>query len=837
MSEQRHSGSEFKERCDLLPQHLRLIEASAIGADVALARGYRSVLTKVELRRLGFGENQARVPALLIPIWGVSGEIVLYQTRPDEPRIVKGKAIKYETPAGVRMVLDVPPPARQWMGDPSRPLFITEGIRKADAAVSKGLACIALLGVWSWRGSNELGGKVALPAWESIALNGRPVYIGFDSDATLKSGVRAALLRLKPFLEGRGAKVYVIYLPAGADGRKVGLDDYLAAGHGIEELLGLAESEIRREISDDTARVEVGPYQIEAGRICFTRKTQEGPIPVPLCNFAARVVEEVILDNGLETNRAFLIAGTLESGMLLPAVRVPAERFSGMSWVTSSWGLGAVVCAGLATRDRLREAIQVLSPDVARRQVFTHTGWRCIEGVWRYLTAGGAVGADAIEVDLGEELSRYSLPRSPEDLATAMRASLDLLRVAPLEVTVPLWAGVFRAPLASSYPLDLSLWMEGVTGSLKSTLAALFLSHWGLFDRTKLPGAWSSTVNALERRAFILKDAMFVIDDYAPSPLDRRDLEMKAARLLRAQGNLAGRGRLRQDLSERPGYSPRGLVVGTGEQLPPGQSVRARTLVIDVDRRGVDLELLTTAQRAADRLPHALAGYISWLAPQMGTIGPTLRSTFESMRVQVLENASHLRLPEALAHLWLGIDCGLGYAEEIGACDSAEARDLQSRCWEALRARADAQCQGLAEEKPTRRYLSILVTLLRQGRALVLPRSCPRQPDRMDPPLVGWYDGEGLYLIPEAAFQAVSKFAGETGEPFPVNQRRLGQDLVREGIAITDPGHTTNTVRIGGVSQRVLHLRTAAVEAVIGGDFPFLDRAVTDVTAVTGSTE
>src|SRR5207245_9807365 len=116
----------------------------------------------------------------------------------------------------------------------------------------------------------------------------------------------------------------------------------------------------------------------------------------------------------------------------------------------------------------------------------------------------------------------------------------------------------------------LSLWMEGVTGSLKSTIAALFLSHWGSFDRTKLPGAWCSTVNALERRAFILKDAMFVIDDYAPTSLDRRDLEMKAARLLRAQGNLAGRGRLRQDLSERPGHSPRGLGVGYAEQLPPG---------------------------------------------------------------------------------------------------------------------------------------------------------------------------------------------------------------------------------------------------------------------------
>jgi hypothetical protein len=35
----------------------------------------------------------------------------------------------------------------------------------------------ALSGVWNWRGTNEAGGKVALPEWESVALNGRKVYV------------------------------------------------------------------------------------------------------------------------------------------------------------------------------------------------------------------------------------------------------------------------------------------------------------------------------------------------------------------------------------------------------------------------------------------------------------------------------------------------------------------------------------------------------------------------------------------------------------------------------------------------------------------------------------
>lgn len=60
---------------------------------------------------------------------------------------------------------------------------------------------MSLLGVWNWRGTNDQGGKVALPKWELIALNDRQVHIVFDSDVMLKPQVHAALVRLKNFLE------------------------------------------------------------------------------------------------------------------------------------------------------------------------------------------------------------------------------------------------------------------------------------------------------------------------------------------------------------------------------------------------------------------------------------------------------------------------------------------------------------------------------------------------------------------------------------------------------------------------------------------------------------
>jgi len=143
----------------LLPEHARRISDSAISEHVGHARCYRSIETKAELKRLGFTDAQCRVPALLLPIYGVTGQIVNYQIRPDEPRITNGKPLKYEFPARSRMALDAHPLIHAQLSDPSIPLWLTEGIVKADAAISVGLCCIALLGVWNWRGTNEHGGK------------------------------------------------------------------------------------------------------------------------------------------------------------------------------------------------------------------------------------------------------------------------------------------------------------------------------------------------------------------------------------------------------------------------------------------------------------------------------------------------------------------------------------------------------------------------------------------------------------------------------------------------------------------------------------------------------
>jgi DNA polymerase I-like protein with 3'-5' exonuclease and polymerase domains len=228
----------------LLPHHRERLEtASGIGPEVISARGYYSVETRDQLRGQGFPRDIGRhLPGLVIPTYTVKhlepGEkleqagLIL---RPDTAYVFKdGRVAKYLAPGGQRNVLDVHPTARPWLADVGIPLVLTEGVLKADSAVSVGLAAIGLGGV---DGSYRKGAP--LDEWQLVPLKGRTVLIAFDSDVTRKASVRGALHRLAGYLRKRGAQVEIVIFPSGPHGEKVGLDDFLAAHRGSQYPIGL----------------------------------------------------------------------------------------------------------------------------------------------------------------------------------------------------------------------------------------------------------------------------------------------------------------------------------------------------------------------------------------------------------------------------------------------------------------------------------------------------------------------------------------------------------------------------------------------------------------------
>jgi hypothetical protein len=181
----------------------------------------------------------------LIPLYSPDGSNGRYEFRPDNPRIIfdkkknKEKIIKYERPAGSGIRVDCPPRCKDDLGNPQVELWVTEGIKKADAGASHGLCIIALTGVHGFKGKNEYGGITFLADWDYIHLKSRTVNIVFDSDVMRNPQVGKALELLTEHLQRKGALVNRVYLPIDGD-EKVGLDDYFLK-HSVDELAALID--------------------------------------------------------------------------------------------------------------------------------------------------------------------------------------------------------------------------------------------------------------------------------------------------------------------------------------------------------------------------------------------------------------------------------------------------------------------------------------------------------------------------------------------------------------------------------------------------------------------
>lgn len=554
-------------------------------------------------------------------------------------------------------------------------------------------------------------------------------------------------------------------------------------------------------------------YMVVGGRTAHRFYDRAGNEVVNvLAHFDARIAAEIVEDDGSAQERRFLINGKLADGADLPQVEVLASEFASMGWVLEQWGARALVEAGGSTKDHLRTAIQLLSPTIPTRYIYSHLGWRKVNGQSVYLSMEGAVGREGVEVRLIPDLARYKLPKTLQDQQQAMAASLRFLQVGDYTATIPLWAAMFLAPLSSVIEPAFTLWIFGTTGSLKSTITALAMCHFGTFSYNTPPASWTGTANALEKKAFLVKDAPLWIDDFTTQSTasGMQAMRMKVDQLLRDWGNRSGRSRMQADLRLRQTYAPRGLIVSTAEQLPQGESIQARLFQVEVDpamiTRGAGSFLTNAQTEDAPLYAHAMAGYLLWLAGQMEELERVLPLRLLDYTEMARERGSHLRMPMNVASLFVGWELGLQYAKTSGALDAEQYEDFRQLGWDVLISLGEAQMSVAQEEKPVELYLSAIEQLLATGSVYLKHRHHPDIAERYYPTermsnaeMIGWYgndeadssgyrDSRYWYLIPGATFKAVVSFYRGSGVVFPDTARGIKVKLLEQRLLLPSPG-------------------------------------------------
>ena len=727
--------------------------------------------------------------------------------------------------------------------DVAIPVVIVEGEKKALALQRLAhhgtdrprFIPIALPGVWNWRG---VTGKAGGPNGERLTLKGpipdieripwlkRSVAILFDANVHTNDSVKWARRGIARELRARNAEIRLINLPE--DCGVNGIDDFLAL-HGPDAVLNL----IDKPDADMVVKSAAPPqYRMGEGGIWRLVTRNEELIEIPVANFEARITENLCLDDGVETKRDFRLRCVV--GGQTHELTVPSTGFAAMEWPIEQMGSRATTFP--SQKEHARAAIQLCSSEVIERRIYTHSGWRQVDGSWCYLYAGGCIGTagavPGIEVQLPGSLSRYELrlPPTPCALGGSIRAALKLIDLCPPSISFPLLTAVCRSVLGGA---DFSLHLVGETGAFKSELAALAQQFFGSgMTSRNLPASWSSTGNSLEMLLFHAKDTLVVIDDFVPpgNPSEAARYQATAERIFRAAGNSSGRGRLDSNARLREQKPPRGLILSTGEDVPRGHSIRARLLILDISKGMIDSATLTTQQHIAASGEYAMAmgGFVQWLAGCYEQGHQTFAARSSELRDTAKGETIHARTPDIIGGLQAAFELFLEFAHISDAIDEEDAERLRNQCWRALRGVAREQLKHHVTAEPAACFVGVLQSCLSSGQAHLAARngSTPESmPDacgwRKDGGVwgargkrVGWIEGDDLYIDPVAAFQVVQAAGRELGEILTVSLATLKKRLREKGmLASVDEKRETLTVRktICSAKKEVLHLRRETI--------------------------
>jgi len=573
---------------------------------------------------------------------------------------------------------------------------------------------------------------------------------------------------------------------------------------------------------DKFADRQVNDFCIIGGCIWFLRDGRDNKsgvinkIPTPLThNFIALIVEQIILDDGAKQETAFLLEGKQKNGPLLPTLIIQATQYQAMQWPLRHYGARGIVEANQATPRRLANAILILSGDIPITTVYQHTGWREINKQWYYLSGSGAIGADGlhtdIRVELGEgHMQRYTLHAPADNPGQIAGALFNLLTIAPNNpaVGVSLFCCVIRAALGECLPSDFALFLAGQSGSQKSECAAMAQACFGEFNARTFPANFNDTESDLEHKAHQAKNAVFVVDDFAPSvsQMEANKLHAKAERLFRGAGNQAGRGRRNADMTGKAAYFPRGMLIATGEDLPKGASLLGRLLIAELKRGDVDLSYLSSLQDQARKgeFSAGMAAFLKWLAPRMPDLKRSFPIKVRDIRCQALQEkfaTSHSRAADIYASLFAAANIYIDFAHEMGAINEIRANELADNIDNALKEAVRAQNQYQKQSDEVERFIALLRGCFGAGECHVGDH-LNQGPPQLHPFVYGWRSpkedadvarcgqwigwinqpkGE-LWLEPEAVFKVIQRFASSQNDPMLMQKSTLWKRLMERGL-------------------------------------------------------
>ena len=573
------------------------------------------------------------------------------------------------------------------------------------------------------------------------------------------------------------------------------------------------------------------PYKVVDGNLCMEVTEKHGKYDKKLANFTPYIKSEMTIDDGATETKVLRLAGRHANGEDLPEIEVSGKDFPSFNWLFEKWGAKCILEVGKNVKEHVRYSIQSTSENAEQQFIYQQTGWKKIGNAWHYLLPGDS----KFNVSLKGKLESYCGEQtfSKSDLETVYSMTKTLL--APKEIIYILLAFTFLAPLieflrqAQCMP-KFVLNIIGRTGTRKSTLAALFLCFFGIFNAGNLPMSFRDTANSIIQNAFALKDVLTCIDDFHPCGRDdERKLTSTMQALVRAYGDRTGRGRLRKDSSAMESRPPLGNAIVTSEFLPDiGESGTARYFLLELKDGDINLNILSLFQQYAEQgvFRRVMFGYTEWIRKKFlqedkieKEFVKTLKESFAAYRSDFIQTgiSCHGRVPEMAAELRIGMKMLLWFLEDNKVIAESAAKNLDNELKQILYRLAQRQSENIKSDKPSVVFVQKLYALIESGAVAVTHKDLSIGEDPYPRNFIGFEDEHYLYLNKDIAYRHVKVLCNEQGEIFSLTSKALLKTLAEDGLIKTSHGSNTVSVRYAGKNSRYMALDKFKAEQIVNG--------------------
>jgi hypothetical protein len=490
-----------------------------------------------------------------------------------------------------------------------------------------------------------------------------------------------------------------------------------------------AEKQLAREqkSKSKTEIPESGLFESDGKIYAFNFETGDKEL---VAGFTARITADIFFDDDVNPRREYEITGTIAGETTPKTGRIKASDFSKGHWVEDIMGARAAVQP--RKFQHVHTAVKEQSRECVQRHIRAYTGFAKEGDEWRFYHAGGAITAAGLvpaEVELEGGLEMYELPAPAEggDLKESWKCLRQLYQSHIPQITATQIAG-YLLPLVDKPHQGQFAVAE--TGFAKTSYNLIFLSLYGaaFVTEDKPPADWNGRLFGHQVRAYKGKDLPQLIDEYVPRAAANPD-EMRrvCAELLRSQGNHSGRtggtpsGGLRKDIY------PRGHIIGTGEDLPEGRSMRARVVVVAYTEKlnpAMSAKLTPMQDAARNGIFARLnASFIQWLCVnnRIEELLKTRKSKVADLRgewPELLQGAKvHSRTATNFASLERTWRIFLDYAVDKGLETREAANAFLAEIRDALLICAKAQAPWLADSDPATRFVHLVGVALTSGKA------------------------------------------------------------------------------------------------------------------------